>query len=86
MTQPGEYLFAIKFNDVHIADSPFKVFIAPATGEARKLELASFHDQGVPAGKAFTFTVLTHRAKGHLEAKVFEFFNLFNMILIRHCP
>ncbi|PAV62073.1 hypothetical protein WR25_11528 [Diploscapter pachys] len=70
VTQPGEYLFAIKFNDVHIADSPFKVFIAPATGEARKLELASFHDQGVPAGKAFTFTVLTHRAKGHLEAKV----------------
>ncbi|KAK6750425.1 hypothetical protein RB195_002418 [Necator americanus] len=68
--QPGEYIVAIKFNDQHIADSPFKVFIAPATGEARKLELAQFHDQGIPAGKAFTFTVLTHRARGHLEAKV----------------
>lgn len=67
---PGEYVVAIKFNDQHIPDSPFKVFVAPATGEVRKLELAQFHDQGIPAGKAFTFTVLTHRAKGHLEAKV----------------
>ncbi|CAI2350258.1 unnamed protein product [Caenorhabditis sp. 36 PRJEB53466] len=67
---PGEYIVAIKFNDQHIPDSPFKVFVAPATGEVRKLELAQFHDQGIPAGKAFTFTVLTHRAKGHLEAKV----------------
>ncbi|EPB73352.1 Filamin/ABP280 repeat protein [Ancylostoma ceylanicum] len=70
VAQPGEYIVAIKFNDQHIPDSPFKVFIAPATGEARKLELAQFHDQGIPAGKAFTFTVLTHRARGHLEAKV----------------
>ncbi|EFO87325.1 hypothetical protein CRE_31441 [Caenorhabditis remanei] len=67
---PGEYVVAVKFNDQHIPDSPFKVFVAPATGEVRKLELAQFHDQGIPAGKAFTFTVLTHRAKGHLEAKV----------------
>ncbi|CDH93091.1 Calponin-homology (CH) domain-containing protein [Caenorhabditis elegans] len=67
---PGEYVVAVKFNDQHIPDSPFKVYIAPATGEVRKLELAQFHGQGIPAGKAFTFTVLTHRAKGHLEAKV----------------
>lgn len=46
-----------------------KVFVAPATGEARRLELASFPDSGLP-GKACTFTVLTHRAAGHLEAKV----------------
>ena len=49
-----------------------QVFIAPATGEVRKLEIASFHDSGIPVGKAFTFTVLTHRARGHLEAKVNE--------------
>ncbi|CAD6191974.1 unnamed protein product [Caenorhabditis auriculariae] len=70
VAQPGEYIVAVKFNDGHIPDSPFKVFIAPATGEVRKLELASFHDQGIPVGKAFTFTVLTHRAKGHLEGKL----------------
>ena len=49
-----------------------QVFIAPATGEVRKLEIASFHDSGIPVGKAFTFTVLTHRARGHLEAKVLD--------------
>lgn len=47
----------------------FQVFVAPATGEARRLELASFPDSGMPE-KACTFTVLTHRAAGHLEAKV----------------
>ena len=69
MAVAGEYAVAVKFNDKHIPDSPFKVFIAAATGEARKLEIAQFHDN-VPSGKAYTFTVLTHRAKGHLEAKV----------------
>ncbi|KJH52735.1 Filamin/ABP280 repeat protein [Dictyocaulus viviparus] len=70
VAEPGDYTVGIKFNDQHITDSPFKLFVAPATGEARKLELAQFHDQGIPEGKAFTFTVLTHRARGHLEAKV----------------
>ncbi|VIO86121.1 Filamin/ABP280 repeat family protein [Brugia malayi] len=69
VSKPGEYLISIKFNNQHITDSPFKVFVAPATGEARRLELASFPDSGLP-GKACTFTVLTHRAAGHLEAKV----------------
>uniref|UniRef100_F1KPN0 Filamin-A n=1 Tax=Ascaris suum TaxID=6253 RepID=F1KPN0_ASCSU len=69
VTAPGEYIISVKFNDEHIPDSPFKVFVSPATGEARRLELASFPDSGMP-GKACTFTVLTHRAPGHLEAKV----------------
>uniref|UniRef100_A0A8R1XX00 Calponin-homology (CH) domain-containing protein n=1 Tax=Onchocerca volvulus TaxID=6282 RepID=A0A8R1XX00_ONCVO len=69
VSKPGEYLIGIKFNGEHITDSPFKVFVAPATGEARRLELASFPDSGLP-GKACTFTVLTHHAAGHLEAKV----------------
>ena len=45
------------------------MFIAPGVGEARKLEIAHFPDMGLPVGKAVSFTVLTHRAKGHLEAK-----------------
>uniref|UniRef100_A0A183UQL7 Filamin-A n=1 Tax=Toxocara canis TaxID=6265 RepID=A0A183UQL7_TOXCA len=69
VTAPGEYVISVKFDDEHIPDSPFKVFVSPGTGEARRLELASFPDSGMP-GKACTFTVLTHRAAGHLEAKV----------------
>ncbi|OZC08192.1 hypothetical protein X798_04808 [Onchocerca flexuosa] len=48
VSKPGEYLIGIKFNGEHITDSPFKVFVAPATGEARRLELASFPDSGLP--------------------------------------
>lgn len=66
----GEYAIAVKFDDKHIPDSPFKVFIAPASGEVRKLELASFPTMGLPVDKPVSFNVLTHRAKGHLEAKV----------------
>ncbi|MFH4982885.1 hypothetical protein AB6A40_009594 [Gnathostoma spinigerum] len=69
VSAPGVYHVAVMFNGDHIPDSPFQVFIAPAVGEARRLELASFPDSGMP-GKPLTFTVLTHRAAGHLEARV----------------
>ena len=43
----GEYLVSVKFNDQHIPDSPFKVFIAPGSGDARKLTVTQLHDQGL---------------------------------------
>lgn len=61
---------AIKFDEQHVPDSPFKVFVSPSTGEARKLEVASLPDSGLPVGKPVTFTVMTRGAKGHLDAKV----------------
>lgn len=36
-TEPGEYQVSVKFNDQHIPDSPFRVFVSPTTGEARKV-------------------------------------------------
>lgn len=60
------------------------MFLSPATGEVRKLELASFHDSGIPVGKAFTFMVLTHRARGHLEGKVLykqEIFTKYTVLI-----
>lgn len=69
VTAPGIYVISIKFNDDHIPDSPFKVFVTPSVGEARRLELASFPDFCMPE-KQFDFVVLTHGAPGHLEAKV----------------
>ena len=44
-TEPGEYLASVKFNDQHIPDSPFKVHIAPTSGDARKLTVDSLQDQ-----------------------------------------
>ncbi len=42
-----EYVIAVKFDDQHIPDSPFKCYLSPNTGEARKLEVAAFPDAGL---------------------------------------
>ncbi|KRZ33570.1 Filamin-A, partial [Trichinella pseudospiralis] len=73
VTKPGDYNVAIKFNEKHIPDSPFKVYISSSTGEARKLEVCSFPDSyGLAVNKPVTFTVVTHGAEGQLDAKVFS--------------
>ncbi|GAU93664.1 hypothetical protein RvY_05566 [Ramazzottius varieornatus] len=70
VTQPGEYAVAIKYNDQHIPDSPFKVSIMPSIGEAKRIEVGSMADHNVPTGKPYTFTVNTHGMKGNLSATV----------------
>jgi len=65
----GDYLVSIKFNDQHVPDSPFKVYVLPSTGESRRLEVAQFPDSGLPLNKPVTFTILTHGARGHIDAK-----------------
>lgn len=49
----GEYLASVKFNDQHIPDSPFKVHIAPSTGDSRKLTVDSLQDQNLQVAKSF---------------------------------
>ncbi|CAJ0936131.1 unnamed protein product, partial [Mesorhabditis belari] len=39
--EPGEYSVAVKFNDEHIAESPFKVFMVPS-GEGHRHGLSSY--------------------------------------------
>lgn len=68
----GEYRVGIKFNDQHIPDSPHKVYISPAVGDAHKLEVAQFPDSGVQPDKPATFLVRKNGAKGELDAKVRE--------------
>lgn len=60
----------IKFNDKHIPDSPYKVYITPSMGEARKVELAQFPDQGAMPNKPQSLLVCKNGAKGHLDCKV----------------
>ncbi|XP_012277113.1 filamin-A isoform X2 [Orussus abietinus] len=68
--EPGEYRVGIKFNDQHIPDSPHKVYISPAMGDAHKLEVAQFPDSGVQPDKPATFLVRKNGAKGELDAKI----------------
>ncbi|KAG8322091.1 hypothetical protein J6590_029789 [Homalodisca vitripennis] len=60
----------IKFNDQHIPDSPYKLFISPAQGDAHKLEVAQFPTTGVQADKPAQFLVRKNGAKGQLDAKI----------------
>ncbi|XP_046683134.1 filamin-A isoform X3 [Homalodisca vitripennis] len=70
VTEPGEYRVGIKFNDQHIPDSPYKLFISPAQGDAHKLEVAQFPTTGVQADKPAQFLVRKNGAKGQLDAKI----------------
>jgi hypothetical protein len=60
----------IKFNDQHIPDSPYKLFISPAMGDAHKLEVFQFPSNSVQADKPAAFLVRKNGAKGELDAKV----------------
>lgn len=78
---PGEYRVGIKFNDQHIPDSPYKLFISPAMGDAHKLEVYQFPEGGVAADKPAAFLARKNGAKGELDAKV-----TFNSTLLMEDP
>ncbi|XP_076669365.1 filamin-A-like isoform X2 [Andrena cerasifolii] len=66
----GEYRVGIKFNDQHIPDSPHRVYVSPAMGDAHKLEVAQFPESGVQPDKPAVFLVRKNDAKGELDAKI----------------
>lgn len=68
--EPGEYQVSVKFNDEHIPESPFTVFISPHIGDARKLTIHSLQHKGHQVNKACTFSVNVNGAKGNLDAQV----------------
>lgn len=65
----GEYRIGLKFNDEHVPDSPFKVYISPAVGDAHLLEVAQFPEGYIQADKPSQFIVRRNGAKGNLDAK-----------------
>ncbi|CAG7722272.1 unnamed protein product [Allacma fusca] len=69
VAEPGEYRVGIKFNDQHIPDSPYKVYISPAMGEARKVEVGQFPHSSA-TNKPAMFIVRKNGAKGELDAKI----------------
>uniref|UniRef100_A0A0N5A0K9 Calponin-homology (CH) domain-containing protein n=1 Tax=Parastrongyloides trichosuri TaxID=131310 RepID=A0A0N5A0K9_PARTI len=70
VAKPGEYTIGVKWNNEHIPDSPYKVYVAPSTGESRLLELGVFPGGSIPINKPCTFNLYTHGAKGSIEAKI----------------
>ncbi|XP_073818006.1 filamin A protein cher isoform X9 [Musca autumnalis] len=70
VTEPGEYRVGLKFNDRHIPDSPFKVYISPDAGDAHKLEVQQFPEGSIQADAPYQFMVRKNGAKGELDAKI----------------
>ncbi|XP_039299021.1 filamin-A isoform X2 [Nilaparvata lugens] len=70
VAEPGEYRVGIKFNDQHIPDSPYKLFISPAVGDAHKLEVAQFPTTGVKVETPAQFLIRKNGAKGELDGKI----------------
>ncbi|XP_053377764.1 filamin-A-like isoform X5 [Mercenaria mercenaria] len=71
VTEPGEYLISIKFNDEHIPESPFRVPITPSIGDARKISVQALQSKGLAIGKPCSFVVNFNGApKGKLQARV----------------
>lgn len=66
----GEYRVGVKFNDQHIPDSPFRVYITPAQGDAHKIEIGQFPEAGCAVNKPQAFIVRKNGAKGDFDAKV----------------
>ncbi|KAK8788624.1 hypothetical protein V5799_021603 [Amblyomma americanum] len=65
----GEYRVGIKFNDQHIPDSPFKVYVMPQAGDTSKIELGSVPEH-IQVNKPVAFTISMNGAKGNLDGKV----------------
>ncbi|XP_036224246.2 filamin-A isoform X3 [Bactrocera oleae] len=70
VAEPGEYRIGLKFNDRHIPDSPFKVYISPDAGDAHKLEVQQFPQGNIQADAPYQFMVRKNGAKGTLDAKI----------------
>ncbi|CAH1153671.1 unnamed protein product [Phaedon cochleariae] len=70
VSEPGEYRIGLKFNDEHVPDSPFKVYISPAVGDAHLLEVCQFPEGHIQADKPSQFIVRRNEAKGVLDAKI----------------
>jgi len=70
VAESGEYRVGIKFNDKHIPDSPFKVFVTPALGDARLVEVNQFPEQGAKANKAQNCLIMRNGAKGDIDCKL----------------
>ncbi|CAL1273258.1 unnamed protein product [Larinioides sclopetarius] len=70
VSEPGDYRVGIKFNDQHIPDSPYLVYIMPPAGDAAKIELAHVPESGLQANKPVSLAILMNGAKGNLDGKV----------------
>ncbi|VUZ40251.1 unnamed protein product [Hymenolepis diminuta] len=74
VSEPGEYMCSIRFNDEHVPGSPFRLDVEDPSGyyatETRQLSVAAVQDRGLQIGVPMAFTVNYTGARGRLRAYV----------------
>jgi len=48
----GEYGVHVKFNDEHVPESPATLYIAPESGDAKKITLVGLRDRGLEVSQS----------------------------------
>jgi len=49
----GEYGVHVKFNDEHVPESPATLYIAPESGDAKKITLVGLRDRGLEVSQSW---------------------------------
>lgn len=69
--EAGEYRVSVKFNDQHIPDSPFRVYIMPQVSDAKKVVLGPMPpESALHINIPVTIIIHNNGARGHIDAKV----------------
>ena len=63
MLLAGDYTVAIKWDDVHIPDSPFGVLVSGSAAEAKKLQLESFPRFGLQVNIIMQLAMVSNGCK-----------------------
>lgn len=68
--EPGEYSVGIRFNEEHIPDSPYKVFIIPKSDHADKVKVSNLDDEQIVLNAPQSFLLSKNGASGSLQCKM----------------
>merc|ERR1719208_464183 len=69
--EAGEYSVGIRFNEQHIPDSPYKVFIIPKSGHADKVKISNLDDtEQIALNAPQSFLLSKNGASGTLQCKM----------------
>jgi filamin len=70
VSKEGEYGIHVKYDEEHVPDSPSMVYIAPESGDAKKVTVHGIRDRGNDIGRPCTFNVNLNGARGDLKSHV----------------
>jgi len=68
--EAGEYSVGIRFNEQHIPDSPYNVFISPKSDHAEKVRISNLDEEQIALNAPQSFLLNKNGASGTLQCKM----------------